>query len=230
MGVRTETEVLDGLTGVLWSTEEKSVASGWSTESKLVEGQALTTGGNNASTGSGGEAEGSNAELWDGQKTVVVGDGTDDDHGLVVGLLRDVGCNAGEGDRWAVDARHKEAAENNLVEGRLSATCGHVRIALPIFYDTRAVKLTSQEAVKLHQQSKVDIVALWRLAVRVADVVGVQIDTCRLESSAYDQACSAYIKSCDIEWYYRGDSKRALHLHAIAATDENSRVSVWIDR
>lgn len=129
--MRAEAEVLDGLAGVLWSTEEESVASGWSAESKLVKGQALTTGSNDASTGSGGEAEGSNAELWNGQKTVVIGDGTDNDHGLVVGLLGHVGGNAREGDRWAVDARHEQAAEDNLVEGRLSAAYDGVSSSAP---------------------------------------------------------------------------------------------------
>ena len=38
-------------------------------------------------------------------------------------------------------------------------------------------RLTSQEAVQLHQQLKVDIVTLRRLAVGVADVMSVEIDT-----------------------------------------------------
>ena len=38
-------------------------------------------------------------------------------------------------------------------------------------------KRTSQEAVQLHQQLKVDIVTLRRLAVGVADVMSVEIDT-----------------------------------------------------
>ncbi len=42
----------------------------------------------------------------------------------------------------------------------------------------RQGKLTSQEAVKLHQELEVDIVALGRLAVRRFDVVAAEIDTC----------------------------------------------------
>lgn len=38
-------------------------------------------------------------------------------------------------------------------------------------------ELTGQEAVQLHQQLEVDIVTLRRLAVSVADVVSVKIDT-----------------------------------------------------
>jgi len=82
--VRSETEMLDSLSGILWSTEEKSVASGWGTLSQLIQSQDLTTSCKDASTGSSGEAESSNTELWDGQETVVISDGTNDDNSLVV--------------------------------------------------------------------------------------------------------------------------------------------------
>ena len=45
----------------------------------------------------------------------------------------------------------------------------------------RGKRLTSQEAVKLHQELEVHIVALGGLAVRSPDVVGAEIDTCRAE-------------------------------------------------
>lgn len=38
-------------------------------------------------------------------------------------------------------------------------------------------KLTSQEAVQLHEQLEVDIVTLGRLAVRAPNVMSVEIDT-----------------------------------------------------
>lgn len=104
MLVGSETKVLESFSGILWSSQEKNVASSWGTESQLIEGQSLTTGSENAGTGGSGEAESSNAELWDGQKTVVVSDGTDDGNGLVVRLLGCVGHDAREGDRWSVGA------------------------------------------------------------------------------------------------------------------------------
>ena len=120
MLVWTETEVLEGLAG-LWSSEEKGVASGWGAESKLIQSQDLTTGSQDTGASGGGEAESSDAELWDSQETVVVGDGANDDNSLVVGLLGDVGGDSGEGHWWPVDAGHKQAAEDDLVEGRLGA-------------------------------------------------------------------------------------------------------------
>jgi len=155
--VWAETEMLDSLTGVLWTSKKEGVASGWGTESELVEGENLTTSSKNAGTGGSGEAEGSNAELWNGQETVVISDGTDDDNGLVIGLLRHVGNDSGDGDRWAVDAGHKKATENDLVEGRIGTAC--------------------QEAVKLDEQLHVDVVALWRLAVGASHMVSVKIDS-----------------------------------------------------
>ena len=87
--VRTETEVLDSLTGVLWTTEKEGVGTGWGAHGELVDCEALTTGLGDSGTGSSGEAKGGDGELWNFQKTVVVGHGTNKDDGLaLVGLGR----------------------------------------------------------------------------------------------------------------------------------------------
>jgi hypothetical protein len=77
VGVGTETEMLNGLTGVLGSTEEEGVGSSGEAGSNLVDGEALTTGLLDAGTGRGGEAESSNGELGDFEHAVVVSDGAD---------------------------------------------------------------------------------------------------------------------------------------------------------
>src|SRR3954447_9174336 len=100
----TKAKVLDGLSGVLGSSEEEGVASGRSTESQLIEGQDFSTSGDDARTGSSSEAEGRNAELGDGQETVVIGDGANNNDGLVVRLLRGVRNDSGDRDRGSVDA------------------------------------------------------------------------------------------------------------------------------
>jgi hypothetical protein len=114
-------EMLDSLAGVLWSTEEEGVASSWRSQGQLIQGEDLTTGSQDTGAGSGGEAEGSNAEFWDSQKAVVVSHGSNHNDSLVVGLLGCVGDNSREGNGWPVDAGHKQTAENDLVEGRLGA-------------------------------------------------------------------------------------------------------------
>lgn len=108
--------MLDGLSGVLGTSEEEGVASSRSTESQLIESQDLSTSSDDARTSSSSEAESRNAELGDGQQTVVIGNGANNYDGLVVGLLGGVRNDSGDRDRGSVDAGHKQAAEDDLVE------------------------------------------------------------------------------------------------------------------
>lgn len=116
MLVGTKAKVLDSLSGVLGTSEEEGVASGRGTESQLIESQNLPTSSNNTRTGGSSEAEGCNAELWNCQETVVIGDSANNDDGLVVRLLRGVRDDSGDRNWRSVDAGHKKAAEHNLVE------------------------------------------------------------------------------------------------------------------
>ncbi len=84
MLVWSEAEVLNSLSGVLGSSETERVASSRSSKGQLIQSQSLTSGSNNASTGSGGESESGNTELGDGQEAVVIGDSANDDNSLVV--------------------------------------------------------------------------------------------------------------------------------------------------
>lgn len=121
--VGAHAEVLDGLTGVLGTTENKGVAASGSTESKLIQSDGLTAGGDNAGAGGGSEAESRNRDIGERKETVVVGDGSDNNDGALLALLVDVGNNAREGHRRTVDLGHEETAENNLVEGSVGTAC-----------------------------------------------------------------------------------------------------------
>jgi len=94
--VWSHAEMLDGLSGVLRSSKEESVASSRGSQRKLVQSQSLTSSSKDARTSSGSESESSHAELRNGQETVVIGDGTDNDDGLVVRLLGGVPDNSGD--------------------------------------------------------------------------------------------------------------------------------------
>jgi hypothetical protein len=120
--VGAETKVLDSLSGVLGSTEKERVATSGSPQGQLVESQSLSASGNDASTSGGSEAKGSNADLGDGQETVVIRDSANNDDGLVVGLLGDVCHYSGQRNWGSVDARHEETAQDNLVEGGVGTT------------------------------------------------------------------------------------------------------------
>lgn len=83
-----ESEMLDGLTRVLWSTQQDSVGTSWGSESKLVQGQNLTTSLLNSGSGGRGESQSGNGHLWDLEQTVVIGDSADNNNGLSgVGFL-----------------------------------------------------------------------------------------------------------------------------------------------
>lgn len=129
--VRTETEVLDCLTGVLLAPDQDSVGTSGGTGSELVEGDALTAGSLNAGTGSVGESESSYRKLGELKNSVVVSDGTNNNNGL--GGLRsgsgDTTLRLGEVDdardrnRGLVDLGHIQTTKNGLVESAVSSAC-----------------------------------------------------------------------------------------------------------
>jgi hypothetical protein len=126
--VGTHAEVLDGLSGILGTTQQNNVAAGGGLHGELIESEALTTSSLDAGTSGGGEAESSDGHLWDSEKAVVIGDGANDGHGLtLVGLLRRFGTglrnDSGDGNGRTVDSGHEEAAEDDLVEVGIGAAC-----------------------------------------------------------------------------------------------------------
>lgn len=134
------TEVTDRLAGVLGTAEEEGSGSSGLAEGKLVKSEALSTGSLDAGARRLGEAEGGDRKLGDLEETDVVGDGGDgdDDVGggeLLVGL-GDLASDTGEGERGAVDARHIQAAEDDLVELGVGSAgeeavklCGSARVS-----------------------------------------------------------------------------------------------------
>ena len=123
MLVGTEAKVLERFSGVLGASQKQGVASSRGAESKLVQGQGLTTSSQDTGASSSGEAESSNAEFGDGQETVVVSDSAYNHNRLAIGRLGSIGDNSRDGDRRPVDAGHKETAEDDLVEGRVGSAC-----------------------------------------------------------------------------------------------------------
>jgi hypothetical protein len=105
----THTEVLDGLAGVLGTTEEDNVATSRVLKGELIEGQALTACSLDASASRRSEAKSSDGQLGDCEETVVIGDGTDNGDSLtLVCLLSSLGAglcdNSGDRDGRSVDS------------------------------------------------------------------------------------------------------------------------------
>lgn len=140
--VRTKAKVLDRLASILRTTEQEGVSSGRRAEGELVQSQDLTTSLLNPGPSSRREAEGSDGQFGDGEETVVVGDGADDDDGLALVRIGGVGDDAGQRDGGTVDSGHKQTAQNDLVEvGIGTACCGShqhpffIYIPLPLIFD-----------------------------------------------------------------------------------------------
>lgn len=156
----TEAKVLDGLTGVLGSTEENGVGTGRCAHGQLVECEALTTSSGDPGTGGGSESERGNRDLGDLEQTVVVSDAGDCDNGLALVLGSSVlvgdGCDdLGEGDRRTVDLAHHQSAENSLVEVGIGPS--------------------GQKLVELYEEGEVRVVGLLHLAVARPNVMLVCI-------------------------------------------------------
>jgi len=117
--VWAHSKMLECFSRILWSSQEKGVASSWGTESQLIQGQNLTTRRNDTGTSGCGETKSGDTELWDSEEAVIIGDGADDYDGLVIGFLRRVGDNSGQGNGWSVDTGHEQTTENDLVERRV---------------------------------------------------------------------------------------------------------------
>lgn len=62
--VWAETEVLDSLSGVLWTPEEEGVGTSWGSQGELVESKSLTAGSNDTGTSSSSESESGDGDLW----------------------------------------------------------------------------------------------------------------------------------------------------------------------
>jgi hypothetical protein len=154
--VGTEAEVLDGLTGVLGATEEEGVGTGRGAHGQLIDGQGLTTSGDNAGAGSVGVAEGSDRELGELKKTVVVSDGADQDDGLaLVGLGRVLvgssGNNLGQRHGRTVDLAHVQTAEDSGVKLAVGTAFAQKNVSPALFVDFHAA--ISQARVFKHRNS-----------------------------------------------------------------------------
>lgn len=130
MAVRAKAEMLDRLASILGSAEEKSVRASGGPESKLVQSQSLTAGLLDPRTRSSCEPEGSHRHLGDGQEAVVVRHGPNDNNGLALVRLGQVGDDARERNGRAVDPGHEKPTQNHLVEVGIGTACRDISISI----------------------------------------------------------------------------------------------------
>lgn len=121
--VRTEAEVSDSLSGVSWASDDDGVLTLRSSDSQLVQGDSLTTSLDDSSLGRGGESQSSDGGLRDVQQSDVVGDGTNNDDGLVSSTLLLQGrVDSGKRHRRSVDLGQEQRSQDDLVERSVGTT------------------------------------------------------------------------------------------------------------
>ena len=152
-----DTKVLDSLAGRLLASQQESLLPLGRTEGQLVEGEGLTAGGKDAGAGGLGKLEGGDGHLGDDGHALVISDGGDDDDdgGILAG--GHVLADDREGEGRAVRLAHAQTLQDNLVKVGAGAA--------------------GEEAIQLHQQVEIDVVAGGRSAHALLDVVAVNIDT-----------------------------------------------------
>lgn len=136
--VWSHAKVLECLAGVLWSTKQNDVRTGWCTEGELVKSQAFSAGLDDTSTSCCGKTKSADAELRNFKQTVVVQNSGDNGNSLALTRLLGcwvLGCSNNLRQRhlfyasvlrsysvlfisywWSVGAAHAQSAKHNLVE------------------------------------------------------------------------------------------------------------------
>jgi len=115
--------VLNSFTGVPLAPQKQSAGSSGCPQSKLIQGQSLSTSVQNTLLCTASEAKGSDCDTGEFDEADVVGDGSNDnnDLSLVGGGLSYLLCDARKRDRRAVDLGHEETFKDDFIEAGICA-------------------------------------------------------------------------------------------------------------
>jgi len=131
VGNTSSTPMLHGLTGQLGSSQQHGASASGRAKSQLIQGDALTTGLQNAGAHGSGEAKRADLELGHIQQTNIISDGSDDHRSLVL-LALHVASQSRDGQSGAVHIRHVQTLQHNGIESRVS-TASQKPIQLQVF-------------------------------------------------------------------------------------------------
>ncbi len=112
--------MLHSLTRVLGATQQHRVGTVRRAQRQLIQRQALAASLDNAGTDRRGEAQRGNGHFGDLLHAHVIGDGADEDGNLAF-LVGHVASDARNGHGRAVDARHEQTLQDDLVERDIRA-------------------------------------------------------------------------------------------------------------
>ena len=142
-------EVLHSLASIAVSLEQNSVRTSGSTQSELVQSDALASSLHDASTSCLSEVQSAHLQSRNIAHTDVVGNCANHHSNLVL-LSLHVSDQAAQIHRRAVNAAHVKASQNHLRE--------------------LSIRATSKETIQIHQQSQVHVLALRSLSSLVSTV------------------------------------------------------------
>ena len=98
----------------VWS-KKKSVGSSWVLEDELIKGIDLSSVSENSLSGSLGDSESADLDLWDFEESKVISDGSDDNSDLMLFSLN-MGCESLERHWTLVGVRELQSSEDSLGE------------------------------------------------------------------------------------------------------------------
>lgn len=123
--MRTETKVLDSLSGVSWASDNDGVLTLRGSHGQLVQGDGFTSVLNDLSSGRAGKSQGSNGGLGEVQQSDVIGNGTNNNHGLVSSTLLAQHTADSVKRNWrSVDLGQEQRLQDDLVEWSIGTTYG----------------------------------------------------------------------------------------------------------
>lgn len=142
------------------ASEENSICTSGGLKGELIEGEALSTSGENSFSGLGAESKCADIELGDFEESFVVGDGgnRNNDSGVSVLNVFKVFHDSGDGNGPSVSAGTVQSLENDFVELGISSS--------------------GEESVQSDEKSEVGVSGLGRSDLSVANsTAGLKIDT-----------------------------------------------------
>lgn len=122
--MRTHTEVSDSFSGVSWTSDDQGVLTLWSSNSQLIQSDGFTTSLQDLSLGTSSESQSSNGGLWEFKDSGVIGNGTNNNDGLLSStFLLQGSSDSGNRNWWSVDLGQEQRLQDDLVEWSISTTC-----------------------------------------------------------------------------------------------------------
>ena len=100
--------------------KEKTLRTSWGGHNELIEGEALSSGSNDSSSGGLSESKSGNSQFWDFKKSHVISNSGNSHDSLVSSI--EVLDDSGDGKRWSVHSGGDESSQDGSCEIRVRSS------------------------------------------------------------------------------------------------------------